>query len=211
VGNRVGHVLIAFWALSLAGLAWSAEPGVFSGRVVVEVVDEIEFVQKLRLLENFVYTDSLGRAWPARKGSVLDGETIPRELIPISGLPHVAEFRKTSVIHDYFSRLKDDPWRAVHRMLYDAAIAEGVAENQARVLYAAVYAGGWRWEPLGSSCYRGCHVAASMLAWKPKVALREIEPLVSWLMQNSPSLDDIDKRVDAALKRPGPHVFAQLP
>jgi Protein of unknown function (DUF1353) len=211
VGNRVRHGFLAFGAVCLAGMGWAAELGAFSGRVVLEVMDEIEFVQKIRLLENFVYTDSVGRAWPAQKGSVLDGETIPRELISIGALPHVAEFRKASVIHDYYARLKADPWRAVHRMLYDAAIAEGVAENQARVLYAAVYAGGWRWEPLGSSCYRGCHVAATMLAWKPKVALREIEPLVPWLTQESPSLEDIDRRVDAAIKRPGPHIFAQLP
>lgn len=211
MGNRVRHAFIAFWAVCLAGTAWSVEPGVFSGRVVLEVMDEIEFVQKLRLMGNFTYTDSLGRAWPAKKGSVLDGETIPRELISIGGLPYIAEFRRASVIHDYFSRLKADPWRAVHRMLYDAVIAEGVSQNQAKVLYAAVYAGGWRWEPLGSSCYRGCHAAATMLAWKPRVALREIEPLVPWLMQQSPDLDDIDKRVDAAIKRPGPHVFAQLP
>jgi hypothetical protein len=33
--------------------------------------------------------------------------------------------------------------------------------------------------------------------------------VVEWIRQVNPALEEIDNRVDAALKKPGPHVFAQ--
>jgi hypothetical protein len=64
-----------------------------------------------------------------------------------------------------------------NRALYDASVVEGVSEGQARALYAVVYAGGWRWEPKESSCYRSCHVAATSLTWKPAATPEEIQPV----------------------------------
>lgn len=196
---------IAVW---LCSAAVANQPG-FSGKVAVEVIDEIEYVHKLRLLEDFSFTDVGGTLWLARKGGILDGETVPRQFHFSEGLPYLAEYRKAAVVHDYFSRIRTEPWRLVHRMLYYASIAEGVAEVQAKMLYATVYAGGWRWEPRESSCYRSCHNAASSLAWRPKALQTEIEPLLPWISEHAPNLDEIDRHVDAAVRRPGPHIFAQ--
>jgi hypothetical protein len=33
--------------------------------------------------------------------------------------------------------------------------------------------------------------------------------VLEWVRQANPGLEEIDKHVDAALKKPGPHVFAQ--
>ena len=38
-----------------------------------------------------------------------------------------------------------------------------------------------------------------------------IQPLVEWIKQTNPTLDEIERRVDAVTKRPGPHLFAQMP
>jgi hypothetical protein len=204
-----GRLLVAITAACLCTVAMSADQAGFSGRVVVELVDEIEFIHKLRLLDDFAFTDAGGKVWLARKGGILDGESVPRELYSLGGLPYPAEYRKAAVVHDYFCRAKSESWRQVHRTFYHASVAEGVSETQAKALYAVVYAGGWRWEPNGSSCYRSCHLAAASLAWKPAVMPTEIEPVLRWIAQNGPPLDEIDARLDAVIRKPGPHLFAQ--
>ena len=206
---RSGRMLFAITAACLCTVVMSEDQGAFSGKVVIEVLDEIEFAQKLRLLDAFAFTDANGQAWLARKGSILDGETVPHRLSTLSGLPPPAEYRKAAVVHDYFSRDRTEPWRLVHRMFYQASAVEGVSEREAKALYAAVYAGGWRWEPKGSSCYRSCHVAAASLAWKPEATPAEVQPVLQWIAQTGPTLDEIDARLDAAIRKPGPHLFAQ--
>jgi hypothetical protein len=122
----------------------------------------------------------------------------------------VAEYRKASVVHDAFSRRKVEPWKEVDRMFYAAILTEGLSTREAKLLYMAVYAGGWRWEPRESSCYKSCHAGAALLSWQPDVTLSELAPVADWLQQTDPSLEEIEKRVDTAVKRPGPHVFAQV-
>ncbi len=199
-------VTFAVWLCSAA--VFADQPG-FSGKVVVEVIDEIEYVHKLRLLEDFSFTDAGGKVWLAREGGILDGETVPRQFYFFERLPYLAEYRKAAVVHDYFSRIRTEPWRLVHRTLYHASIAEGVAEVQAKMLYATVYAGGWRWEVSASSCFRSCHVAAHSLTWKPAATAAEVQPVLQWIERDAPALEDIDARLDAAIRKPGPHVFAQ--
>ena len=207
VTPRTGRLVIGVAAAF--ALAASANEAGFSGKVVLELLDEVQFVHKLRLLEDFAFTDASGKVWLARKGGILDGESVPRELYASGDLPYLAEYRKSAVLHDYFCRARTEPWRQVHRALYDASVVEGVSEGQARALYAVVYAGGWRWEPKESSCYRSCHVAATSLTWKPAATPEEIQPVLQWIAQTAPTLDAIDARLDAAIKKPGPHVFAQ--
>jgi hypothetical protein len=102
-----------------------------------------------------------------------------------------------------------EPWRDVHRMFYYASLTEGAGEVNAKVMYAALYAAGLRWEMPGSRCFRSCHVAAPSLTWKPQVEDKDVRPVVEWIRQANPGLEEIEARVDAALKKPGPHVFAQ--
>jgi hypothetical protein len=182
----------------------------FSGRVVLEVLEEIALDHKLRLLDDFSFRDEHGRVWTAPRGAVLDGWSVPRELRALPGLPLDNEYRKAAVLHDFYSRTRTEPWQAVHRMLHAAALAEGIPPAEASVLYMTVYASGWRWEPQGSSCYRGCHAAASMLAWRPDATVAELAPIAAWLATAPATLPEIEQRVDAALKRPGPHLFSQV-
>ena len=188
----------------------SAESSRFVGKVVLELIDGIEFDHKLMLLSDFGYQDPQGKLWLVQKGEIIDGSSIPTQLLPLIDSPSAVEYRKASVVHDYFSRQKTEPWRDVRRMFYAASLTEGLSEGEAKLLYMAAYAGGWRWEPHESSCYRGCHAGASLLAWQPDVTPGELAPVAAWLRQGNPSVEEIDKRVDAAVTRPGPHVFAQV-
>jgi hypothetical protein len=182
----------------------------FSGKVVLELLDDPGLDHKLKLLQDFAFRDERGQVWSAPQGAVLDGWSIPRELQALPGLPLESEYRKSAVVHGFHSRAKTQPWRDVHRMLHAAALAEGIPPPEANALYMAVYASGWRWEPKQSSCYGGCHAAAEMLAWRPDAKASELEPIAAWLQRSFPRLEEIEQRVDAALKRPGPHLFAQV-
>jgi hypothetical protein len=206
------------WPIRLAGVVCAlgvcslpqAGDAEFSGKVVLEVLDDLALDHKLRLLQDFAFHDERGRVWLAPQGAVLDGWSIPRELRALPGLPLESEYRKSAVVHDFHSRARTQPWRDVHRMLYFAALTEGIPPSEANVLYMTVYASGWRWEPKPSSCYGSCHAAAELLTWRPDAKAAELEPIAAWLQQSFPRLEEIDKRVDAALKRPGPHLFAQV-
>jgi hypothetical protein len=199
--------------LILAGMfvgaaALSAGQGRFVGKVVVEWLDD-PFVAKLQLREDFGFEDQAGKLWLARQGQVLDGTSIPLVFRSMIGMPFVGDYRRASVVYDYYCHAKTEPWRDVHRMFYHASLTEGVGEVEAKVMYATLYAAGMRWEMSGSSCFRSCHAAAPSLTWKPQVESKDVSPVVEWIRQVNPALEEIDARVDAAVKRPGPHVFAQ--
>jgi hypothetical protein len=203
------QLLFSLASVCFCATALSADEGRFTGKVVVELLNEIEFDHKLKLLEDFSFEDSSGKLWVAQKGGILDGASVPRDLRSLTGLPFVVEYRKASVVHDYYCRVRTEPWKDVDRMFYRASLTEGVSETEAKTLYMAVYAGGWRWEVRGSSCFRSCHIAAESLAWKPVVTEADLQPMVDWIRQANPSLEEIEKHVNAAIKKPGPHLFAQ--
>jgi len=188
--------------------ALSAAQGRFVGKVVVEWLDD-PFVPKLKLREDFGFEDQAGKLWLARQGQVLDGASIPLVFRSLIGMPFVGDYRRASVVYDYYCQIMTEPWRNVHRMFYQASLTEGVGELDAKVMYAALYAAGLRWEMPGSSCFRSCHAAAPSLAWKPYAEEQDVKPVVEWIRQTNPALEEIDTRIDAAVKRPGPHVFAQ--
>lgn len=205
-GARLAVTLAACCAWSLL----QADEAEFSGRVVLELVEEVAHDHKLRLLEDFAFRDEHGHEWLAPRGALLDGWSITRELRGLPRLPLESQFRKSAVVHDHFSQVKTARWRDVHRMLYSASLVEGLAPTEAKTLYMAIYASGWRWEPKGSSCYGSCHAAATMLAWRPDATAAELAPVADWLQRSDPTLEQIEQQVDAALKRPGPHLFTQL-
>ena len=51
----------------------AAEPAGFIGKVVVELLDDIEYDHQLRLVEDFGFRDPDGRVWLARKSGIIDG------------------------------------------------------------------------------------------------------------------------------------------
>jgi hypothetical protein len=92
--------------------------GHFEGKVKTEW---IEADRKMQLLEDFGYVDGKGERWPAPKGSIIDGASIPQVLWTVAGSPYTGEYRNASVVHDVACVKRDRPWQDVHRMFYEAA------------------------------------------------------------------------------------------
>jgi Protein of unknown function (DUF1353) len=124
------------------------KPGQFEGTVKTEWIDENP---KMRLLEDFSFIDAKGVKWSAPKNSVIDGASIPQVLWSVVGSPYTGKYRRASVVHDVACVKRDQSWQDVHRMFYEACLAGGVDERDAKLMYGAVYHFGPKWSPGGAS------------------------------------------------------------
>ncbi len=123
----------------------SNEFGSFSGNPKTEwLIDANGEDRDMQLLEDFFYVDPAGRTWPAPKGSVINGASIPRALWTTVGSPYTDDYRRASVVHDVACEPSSGvPRKEADEMFYYACRAGGCGEVQARVLYAGVRVGAW--------------------------------------------------------------------
>jgi hypothetical protein len=99
-----------------------------------------------RLLKSFAYVSGDDR-WVAPEGEVVDGATIPRLFWSLIGGPYEGRYRFASIIHDRYCRVPNGrTWRQTHRMFYEACLAGGTDPKLAKLMYAAVYHFGPRWD-----------------------------------------------------------------
>lgn len=125
--------------------------GRFEGEVLAEWSED---GRDMRLLEDFSYIDPEGKRWLARKGSLIDGASIPRAFWTLIGGPFAGRYRAASVIHDVACVQRSEPWEAVHRMFYHAMLCGGVQPRKARMMYFAVREFGPRWILHGTKLLR---------------------------------------------------------
>ncbi len=105
--------------------------------------------------EPLVYVDPAGQEWLAPVGTKTDGASIPTIFLSLAGDRFEREYLNAAVVHDAYCDRRNKgqasyqtrPWRAVHRMFFEALIAGGAAPAKAKLMYAAVWMGGPRWEP----------------------------------------------------------------
>jgi hypothetical protein len=140
----------------------------------------------MRLLQEFAYLDPESHRWIAPANAIVDGASIPSPLWSIIGSPFTGKYRRASVVHDVACVQRSRPWRSVHRMFYDACRCGGVGEIRAKVMYAAVFHFGPRWEER-----MGLRPAAKPTQRGPKVE-RGIESLRGFVEVMNPTLEDIE-------------------
>ncbi len=116
--------------------------GRFEGEVVARWHDD---GREMTLVEPFAYLDSREVRWEAPDGATVNGASIPRAFWSFIGGPFAGEFRNASVVHDVACEVRDRPWRAVHRMFYEACRCGGVGSFKAKTMYYAVFHFGPRW------------------------------------------------------------------
>jgi hypothetical protein len=121
-----------------ANLPW----GRFAGDVVARWEAD---GRRMTLVDPFAYIDPREARWEAAAGRVVDGASIPRAFWSFIGGPFAGEFRNASVVHDVACEDRDRPWRAVHRMFYEACRCGGVGAVKSKTMYYAVFHFGPRW------------------------------------------------------------------
>ena len=97
----------------------------------------------MSLLADFSFTDPDGKIWPAPKGSVINGASIPQPLWSTVGSPYTDDYRRASVVHDVACNTLGIPRKAADVMFYYACLAGGCGALQAKILYAGVRIGAW--------------------------------------------------------------------
>lgn len=102
--------------------------------------------RRMQLLEDFAFVDPNGVRWLAPAGSRIDGASIPRMLWSVAGDPFIGQYRRASVLHDVACDDRTRPSKDVHRMFYDAMIADGTSTAQAVEFYTAVRLFGPHWD-----------------------------------------------------------------
>lgn len=142
VKNQGASLVLATGALVGCGLAvlpasaqsftgawefrWLSEPN--SRHRVMETLSPDSFV------------DAAGKLWSVPAGTPIDGASIPEVLWSFAGSPFVGNYRRASVIHDYYCVAKTELNGDVHRMFREAMLADGVGWIEAGIKYLAVAA-----------------------------------------------------------------------
>ena len=173
----------------------SAQESGFVGRVVVEWLEHDGADRAMRLVEPFAFRDPDGKDWLVPKGTVVDGASIPVALWSFVGSPFVGEYRRASVVHDYYCEVRTEPWQAVHRMFFHASVAAGVPTFKAKIMYGAVRKGGPRWEMVEFVGFDG-RVERVLVESNPALSESELRTMSQWIEEQQPNLDEIDSYVD---------------
>lgn len=193
------------------GIAFAAEESRFEGRVVLEWVDETPYIAAMRLVEPFAYHQQDGKIWAVPAGGIVDGRAIPPLFTELMGFPFEGGFRKTAVVYDYAAKAQKQPWQDAQRMFHEGSITEGILPIEAKVMYMLLNASGSRWEVRETStCFSHCHTGDSELVWRPVIDEEPVIALASWVRQDDPSLEEIEKRTSEVILHPGPHIFGHV-
>ncbi len=86
---------------------------------------------------------------------------------------------------------KSQPWKAVHRMFYNAMRCSGVNEIKAKIMYYAVYNFGPCWG-LGYAVMRMFGAVARQKLAAERLSTSDIAQISEWIERNNPDLGEIE-------------------
>ncbi len=165
----------------------------FLGNVTVQWLDD---GRSMRLINEFGYVDPNGKRWNVPKNTTVDGASIPQIFWTTIGGRYEGTYRNASVVHDHYCITKTETWQDVHLMFYHACITGGTKVVKDKIMYAAVYGGGPRWE---------IHIQKNLNGTQSKVTVEieavapeeEFRKITAWIENTNPSLEEINKKLNA--------------
>lgn len=195
---------LAVWTITGSGCSKSEPPPKPGGGFTPELITLKEVPgSDLKELddEKLVFVDAAGVEWLAPKGTLTDGISVPRLLLWLTDGRFAKESLKAAVVHDAHSQSDNEtrtpdqyrtkPWKAVHRMFYEACIAGGTSPLRAKILFAGVWLGGPRWDDPDRN-----------LDQISDDALRtEFEACEVWIGANDPTIEEIETWMDKREQR----------
>ncbi|MFC0161837.1 DUF1353 domain-containing protein [Mameliella alba] len=137
------------------------------------------------------FIDASGDTWTAPPQTLTDGATIPVIFAPLIGDRQSREYLMAAALHDAYcgvgneelSTYRQRGWREVHRMFYEALLVNGTPPKKAKIMYAAVFLGGPRWnEP-----------DVSLAHIPDEVLLQEMEWCLEWIELADPTPEEIEQ------------------
>lgn len=195
-------------------------PVQLQGKPVRVATRSAEFFPTANRLE---FVDSEASRWIAPRRTLTDGASIPSIFVPIIGARRSPEFVNAAAVHDAYCGIGNETlpeyhsrtWKQTHRMFYDALRVGGTDEIRAKVMFAAVYLGGPRWQDEKRML---THVPTHEMQRVMRDARRYIEQttptpsrarIEAWLTRREKKLlrelrRDDDERSDTQPPEPGP-------
>jgi hypothetical protein len=171
----------------------------FIGSVSVAWLQHAGDDRDMKLNQDFSFEDASGLRWKTPKGAVVNGASIPRVFWTIFGSPFIGDYRRASVVHDYFCQVRTRPSEATHRMFFEACVAGGVGQPKAKVMYAAVRTFGPSWRTLsGDLSLNGVVIleAGEEITILHTMDEQDFAAMAKWIEENDPPLDEIDAEID---------------
>ncbi|WP_167591801.1 DUF1353 domain-containing protein [Jiella endophytica] len=177
--------------------------GRFDGQVVVTWIEHRGADRNMQLREHFAFIDDAGTRWDVPSGAVIDGASIPQTFWTLFGPLFVGDYRRASVVHDYYCDVRTRPSRDVHRMFYAACRAGGVSLIRAKSMYAAVAVFGPNWtldEAVVSAHGLETFQSGRALELDTGMAMDDFMELKNDIEDTDPSLAEIDARIARKLQ-----------
>lgn len=166
--------------------------------------------------DNLDFIDATNQKWAAPASTLTDGASIPPVFVKVIGDPKSREFINAATIHDAYCGVGNEngayynaaPWPKVHRMFYDALRVGGTPKTKAKIMYAAVYMGGPRWNGA-----RRPQVSRSAITFSSKsipnpqnknllqrgvpasVMVAEMQRVKSFIERTDPSIGDLERHL----------------
>ena len=185
--------------------------GNFVGDVLTKWLVQTGNDRNMELLGPFSFIADDGTRWDAPAGAVVNGASIPRALW-VFGPPFVGDYRRASVIHDYYCETKTRDWKSTHRIFYHGCIADGVSVLKAKAMYAAVYSRGPRWDLAPSDLKLFSSTGSVEIPKGSKIdIIAQIETtkydlIIDWINEENPTLDEIEKKADEYIAEIAAHM-----
>jgi hypothetical protein len=95
----------------------------FIGTVSVSWLTQPGADRDVKLDKDFGFEDADGLVWTAKKNAVVNGASIPQIFWSTFGSPFIGDYRRASVLHDYYCDVRTRPSAATHLMFYEACLA----------------------------------------------------------------------------------------
>lgn len=220
--------VLALVILAFANAAVQGQPskyGKFPERPLTEWLDD---GRRMVLLRDFVFVEPDGTKWvakaahkPPKDGDlVIDGASIPPVFWSVIGGPYEGLYRNASIVHDAGCvRPYTHRWQDVHRMLYRASLAGGTRELTAKLIFAAVWHFGPRWQLPGETytprTIERVGDALRLIAYivkHPDISLADIEALSTDALASKLTDDEYQRfrsELDECNDPNGPHLGAR--
>ncbi|MFW2543296.1 DUF1353 domain-containing protein [Primorskyibacter sp. 2E107] len=147
------------------------------------------------------FIDGFGQTWTAPPKTLTDGASIPILFEPLMGDRQSREYLEAAALHDAYCGVGNETletyqtkrWEEVHRMFYEALLVAGTPPIRAKMMFAAVYLGGPRWDD----------PERSLDDVDPEAMKREAKWCFKWIEDTDPTAEEIIAwmtRREAALK-----------
>lgn len=174
-------------------------PAHFIGTVSVTWLEHPGEDREMRLNQRFAFEDAAGLVWSVKRGAVIDGASIPKIFWTSFGSPFVGDYRRASVVHDWFCETRTRTSAATHHMFFEACVAGGVGTTKAKIMYTMVKTFGPSWTTLSADL----EINGAMLSRKGRridythaMADEDFDDITRWIETANPTIEAIDLEIE---------------